>query len=201
MTLPGGLCLAALATGTALAAPARPVSAGLPPFDCAGPFARDASEAALATRFGAGNVVFRTVPGPEGTRFKATVLFPRDAARRVEIVWKDEKRRQRPTHVSVAAQSGWKTADGLGIGSSLAAVEAANGAPFTMAGFGWDYGGTVTDWNGGRLARPGCRLLLRLEPTPGTPADDVDGDRDFRSDAPAMRAAQPVIYEMMLVFE
>ncbi|MCG5234615.1 hypothetical protein [Xanthobacter oligotrophicus] len=50
-------------------------------------------------------------------------------------------------------------------------------------------------------AAGGCRLLLLLEPTPGAPADDVDGDRDFRSDAPAMRAAKPVIYEMMLMFE
>ncbi|MFG1373948.1 hypothetical protein V5F32_17360 [Xanthobacter oligotrophicus] len=193
-------CLLALAA--AVAAPAdNPPPADLPAFDCAGPFAGDASEAVLAARFGAGNVVFRTVPGPEGTTFKATVLFPRDPARRVEIAWKDEKRRRRPEHVSVAAASRWMTAEGLGVGSGLAAVEAANGRPFTMAGFGWDYGGTVTDWNGGRLARSGCRLLLRLEPTPGAPADDVDGDRDFRSDAPAMRAAKPVIYEMMLMFE
>lgn len=99
-------CLPVLAAGAAMAAPGGPAVAGLPPFDCSGPFARDASATALANRFGAGKVVFRTVPGP-----------------------------------------------------------------------------------------------VRLVPTPGAPADDVDGDRDFRSAAPAMRAAQSLVYEMMLLLE
>jgi len=42
---------------------------------------------------------------------------------------------------------------------------------------------------------------VRLVPTSGAPADDVDGDRDFRSAAPAMRAAQSLVYEMMLLLE
>lgn len=172
---------------------------GLPAFDCAGPFAADAREARLKDRFGAGSVVFRTVNGPEGTTHKASVLFARDRARRVEVVWKDERRR-RPGEVSVGPGSAWRTPEGVGVGSSLAEVEAANGRPFVLAGFGWDYGGSTLDWKGGRLGRDGCRLLLRFEPV-AIPSGDVDGDRDIASDDPAMRAAQPVVYQMLLLFE
>lgn len=186
------------AVGLAPASAAGP-DAALPPFACAGPFAADAGEAGLVRRFGRSNVVFRTVPAPEGEMVKATVLFPRDRSRRVEIVWFDERKRRRPAEVLVYDPGPWRTPEGIGIGATLGEVEAANGKPFTLSGFGWDYGGSVLDWDGGRLARTGCRLLLRFEPA-GTYGDDLDGDREFRSDQAQMRAARPVVYQMLLMY-
>lgn len=177
----------------------------LPPFACAGPFAPDTDEAALIRQFGRANVVFRTVPAAEGEMVKATVLFPQDRSRRVEIIWLDEKKRRRPGDVLVYDPGPWRTPEGIGIGATLAEVERANGKPFTLSGFGWDYGGSVLDFEGGRLAPNklangnGCRLLLRFSP-PGAYEGDVDGDREFRSDDAAMRAAKPVVYQMVLSY-
>lgn len=191
---PGGLAPALVSPAWA-----GPQKTALPPFACAGAFAADASEAALVRRFGRGNVVFRTVPAAEGEMVKATVLFPNDRSRRVEIVWLDENKRRRPAEVLVYDPGPWRTPEGIGIGATLAEVEAANGRPFTLSGFGWDYGGSVLDWDGGRLAGAGCRLLLRFEP--GGPYEgDVDGDREFRSDQTEMRAANPVVYQMLLMY-
>jgi hypothetical protein len=88
----------------------------------------------------------------------------------------------------------------------LRELERLNGKPFQLAGFGWDYSGTVTDWNGGGLERVlnSCsRVLLRLEPrySPTGPTaeqqkleEEVGGDRDFPSGNPAMQQLNPVVY-------
>ncbi|MEP9352874.1 hypothetical protein ABLE93_04660 [Xanthobacter sp. KR7-65] len=193
-----GLTTAAVLLGAV--AEASPKQKALPAFDCAGPFGADSSEAALIRRFGRKHVVFRTVPAPEGEMVKATVLFPNDRARRVEITWLDERRRRRPAEVLIYNPGPWRAPEGIMIGATLAEVEAANGKPFTLSGFGWDYGGSVLDWDGGRLARPGCRFQLRFEPTALADAVDVDGDREFRSDNANMRAVKPVVYQMLIAY-
>lgn len=187
----------ATAAGTAGAGRA----ADLPPFDCAGPFTPKTSHAALVRRFGAGNVVFKTIPAPEGEMVKATVLFPRDPARRVEIVWHDEARRRRPSQVSVAASGPWRTPERLAVGSRLQAVEAANGKPFLLYGFGWDYGGTTIGWEDGKLQHRPCRLLLRFQPRQGAYPAELEGERELRSDTDAMRTADPEVYEMLLMWD
>lgn len=183
-----------------LRAPGAAWAGDLPPFTCAGPFAADASEAALIRRFARANVAFRTVPAAEGEMVRKTILFAKDRARRVEIIWFDEKKRRRPAEVLVYDPGPWRTPEGIGIGTPLAEVEAMNGKPFPLYGFGWDYAGTVIDWEGGRLSRTGCRLLLRFEPR-GRYGPDLDGERELRSDQADLRAADPVVYQMLLMYE
>lgn len=194
LTLGAGLEPAAAKAGAVSAA-------GLPPFDCAGPFKAKMSHAGLVRRFGARNVVFKTIPAPEGEMVKATVLFPRNRARRVEIVWHDEARRRRPYQISVSSEGPWRTPEGLEVGSRLQAVEAANGRPFLLYGFGWDYGGTTTGWEDGKLQHRPCRLLLRFTPAMAPYPEELEGERELRSDNEAMRSTNPAVYEMMLVWE
>ncbi len=47
--------------------------------------------------------------------------------------------------------SRWQTDEGIRIGSTLRELEQANGRPFTFYGLDWDYGGTVSDWQGGNF--------------------------------------------------
>ncbi|MFS8035637.1 hypothetical protein ACI7BZ_01515 [Xanthobacter sp. AM11] len=198
----GGVKRSGAGAVAALLAPAWGLAADvpLPAFDCAGILGSQASHAALARHFGPRNVVFATVPAAEGTTAQATVLFRGDRERRAEIEWRDMARRRAPASVTVGEGSRWQTPEGIGVGARLEEVEAANGGPFILAGFGWDYAGTVYDWEGGRLARTGCRLILRFEPAAGM-GEGLDGDRDFRSDSPAMRAARPVVREMLLLWD
>ena len=79
---------------------------------------------------------------------------------------------------------------------TLDQIEALNGRPFKLYGFGFDYGGTTLDWNGGALATQagGCTLTLRFTMREG--ADNAAvyvGEQSFMSDDDGMRKAAPVV--------
>lgn len=168
---------------------------------CAGPFARDLTHASLEKAFGKRNVAVQSVGIGEGETVKASVVFPRDKARRLEIIWRNEKVRRNPHEIRLGIASAWRIPDGIGLNTPLAEVEQRNGRPFTFSGFGWDYGGTTIDWQGGKLASQpgGCTLELRFMQTATTNAD-IDGDRSFSSDDPGMRAAAPVVEGLSLKY-
>lgn len=197
-----GWAAAGLTVACALpAAAAGTAGPSLPPFDCIGPLAPETSHAALVARYGKRDVVFRTVPAPEGETERATVIFPDDPARRIQIVWQDERRRRRPDTITIGtAFSTWRTPEGIGLGTPLEEVERLNGRPFAFMGFGWDYAGTVTDWEGGALERKRCRLVVRFSPALDAPADGLDGDQTLRSNAGAVRAARPNVYDLVIEF-
>ena len=149
----------------------------------------------LRRRYGDGNVVRQALPGGEGTEVPGWVLFPGDAVRRVDIYLDDSGRH--PTSVLVGDRSAWTRSDGLRLGLDAGSLEALNGRAFAFSGFDWDYGGYVTDWNGGRLAHGG-RFVgpVRLCAPDGVPADYPAGEGDFMSDLPAVRAAPPRVCEL-----
>lgn len=173
---------------------------------CRGPLARDGSEVALAKAFGASNVTRAAISVGEGMTELGTIVFAKDQKRRIDILWHDSARRSRPATISVAPGSTWRIAvpdaePPIRQGISLAQVEAANGRPFEILGFGWDRGGHAGDWKGGRLAKPdgGCELTLRFEPEPGFLAmDAISGDRPFSSADARIRAVKPVVVEVRL---
>lgn len=184
--------------------PASVVSASAQPapqtLACEGAFAKDSTHERVVQAFGKQNVVFQTVPGPEGTKLKATVVYPKDPKRRLEITWWDEKGRKRPSNIAARDPSTWATSNGIKVGSTLAAVEALNGKPFKLSGFDWDYGGRVTNWQGGKLAGP-CHLTLmfgQAENAPEANAQKVLGDQEFLSNDPNMRAVKPTVFEVAI---
>jgi hypothetical protein len=169
---------------------------------CDGPFAKDTSHAKLAQAFGAKNVVFQPVDGPEGSKLNATVVFPNDRKRRLEVLWHDESARQRPSSIVVGADSAWR-ARGFRIGEPLAMVEKSNGKPFRLAGFAGEYGGVARDWQGGALDKLSgdCRLGMRfvLDPKAAPAArSKVESDGDLTSDSADVRAANPLIAELII---
>lgn len=177
--------------------------AGAQAITCEGPFAKDSSDARIAETFGQENVVFSIVEGPEGTKLNATVVFPKDAKRRLEILWHDHAARARPSSVVLAGGSTWVGPGGVHLGAPLAEVEKQNGRPFRLAGFGGDYGGSVMDWQGGALDKlaGACRLGLRFDVdsrAPQAARAKVSGDAEFLSSDPEMRAVKPKVSEMFL---
>jgi hypothetical protein len=65
--------------------------------------------------------------------------------------------------------------------------------------FGWDYGGRVSDWSAGALGQnPICRNSLGFSPR-GEANTNAMGDREFNSNDPAIRAADPVVSEFGLM--
>lgn len=186
----GALALAACAKAPEPAAPEAPLE-----LVCAA-FA-DASAQSLAARFGAANMREETLPGAEGDEYQATVIFPEDRERRIEIVWADPAARTGVSQVSISGeQSGWRGPAGLALGMSADEVAFANGAPFTIAGFGWDLGGWVGDWKGGVLSHASCHVGMRLSPR-GDYSSAV-GDKPFSSDSAEVRLADPRVLAISL---
>jgi hypothetical protein len=175
-----------LASGNPRGAPAT--------LSCTGLFARNVTHASLVKAFGKHNVALLSVGVGEGETVKASVIFPRDKVRRFEILWIDEKRRRNPQEIRLGIDSRLRTAQGIGLKTTLAEVETLNGRPFTLWGFGWDYGGTTTDWHDGKLGTQpgGCTLELRFIQGTQTRAD-VSGERSFTSDDPGIRSAAPIV--------
>jgi len=157
--------------------------------------------ASLTATYGAENITTQTLPGPEGESYTATVLFPSDPMRTLEIVWADPDAQLHPASISVSqAASIWIGAHDLSIGDTIADVEDANGRPFQLWGFGWDYGGWVSDWKGGAFA-PASRCHTRVRFDPRTdPGIGASGDGEFSSNEPAIRAADPVVSELGVMF-
>lgn len=174
---------------------------------CTGPFAREADEAALIKAFGAANVQRARIEIGEGEKAAGAILFPKDKKRRLELIWRDGKTRRGPSTIYVRQGSAWAVAgpagERLAIGSALAAVEAANGKPFSILGFDWDYSGTAADWQGGKLEKAfgGCRLTIRFgypKDADAKALDRLSGDKEFSSADPDMRLVKPTAYEILL---
>ncbi|MGX1785496.1 hypothetical protein ACWIGM_02080 [Bosea sp. NPDC055332] len=189
----------------AAASPSQAQTADL--LACTGPFARDADEAALIKTFGAANVQRARIEIGEGEKASGAILFPKDRKRRLELIWRDGKKRRGPSTIYVREGSAWAVSgpagERLAIGSALTAVEAANGKPFSILGFDWDYSGTAADWQGGKLAKAfgGCRLTIRFGYPKGADAkalDRLSGDKEFSSANPDMRLVKPTAYEILL---
>lgn len=165
------------------------------------------SRAKLVERFGAVNVVEDSVQYADAPAAPGTVLFPKDSTRRLEIIWVDPKTRTRPERVDLRGESGrWAVDPGIRLGMRLTDLERVNGGPFTLTGFDWDYGGTVTNWKGGKLAGPASRrprVFIQLSPAEtdtGAVRNAVSGDREFSSKNPAMQQMNPHVVSISVAY-
>jgi hypothetical protein len=170
---------------------------------CSGVFAKDTSHLKLAQMFEAQNITYGEVDGPEGTKIMASILYPKDPKRRLEVLWQNEAARSDLSVVSINGQSTWIAPKGLKLGVTLAALEKLNGRPFKLAGFDWDDGGAIRDWMGGGLSKlpGGCNVGMKLTPDPKISAEvrgRVAGDKEFMSSDPLVRAANPTIEEITI---
>jgi hypothetical protein len=159
---------------------------------CEGAFAIDSSEARLIELYGADNVVTGTVPGPEGMEMLATTAFPDDPKKRLQFTWWDEEALAEPSHIDLPSKA--VAPGGIRIGMSLADVQAANGEPFELSGFGWDYGGSA-GFDSGALSGLSGDCLLGLRFAYGEDLDGIDplpvmGDKQLSSEHPLLAQMQ-----------
>jgi hypothetical protein len=173
------------------------------PVTCASPVAPDDTERSLKQRFGKEAVV-EDLPGAEGEKYKGVVLFPKAMDRRIEVAFTDDKARRASglTLRDTARTSRWNVS-GVTIGSSLAEVQKANGKPFLVSGFEWDYGGFVTDWKGGALSRPlqgGCTVTVRFDKKTAAPKSLLGDGVKAASDNATLVKWAPVVTEIGVNF-
>lgn len=167
---------------------------------------RYGSELDLARAYGARNLRDSSVALGEGESFPGTLLYPDDPQRRMEIVWFDPgAKRAARRAVLRGERSRWMLPRQISLGSSLSDLERANGRPFRLSGFGWDYAGAVTSWDGGALDSllRGVYLYLepRIEDRAGAAYRRLQGDREFDSGNADMRSLDPRVYQIFIDFE
>jgi len=168
------------------------------------------SENDLRRIYGRRNVRSTKVSLGEGEYEPGTVIYPNDPHRMIEITWKDAGRKRYPKRFQVTGErSVWSTLEGVGLGTRLKELERINGKPFVLAGFGWDYEGTVVSWEGGKLAEKFEKndrvVILRLNDQTGhglpeAEAGSVLGDRDFPSTNQVMQKINPKVYQIIIEF-
>lgn len=113
----------------------------------------------LAEQYGAENVRKDSISLGKGVFVEGYKLFPGTSAE-LSLMYPNTVTRSRDLQITIDLEStDWKSAqNGVAIGSTLEELERYNGHPFTFFGFDWDYGGVVTDWQGGALKDHRLRL-------------------------------------------
>ncbi len=158
------------------------------------------SRESLTRRFGTEQLEDRPVGLGEGETAQGTAVAEGTPVAQ-EVVWADEAG-SRPERIRVLGE-GIRDPSGLGLGSTLAELEAAIG-PFQLTGFEWDYAGTVM-LAGTKLEKLEGKLFFRLEPrvtdTPEAVAalKATMGDGLFSSTDANVRILDPVVGEFLMV--
>jgi hypothetical protein len=181
----------------------RPAAAGTNVVACNGVFAKDSGHLKLAIKYDSRNITYGQVDGPEGTKLNASIIYPNDPRRRLEVLWNNEAARTDTQVIAINGRSQWAAPKGLKLGLPIAAVEKANGRPFKLSKFGADGGASVTGWEGGALsALPGgCKIGLRLSADKKASEEAlgaVNGDKELLSNDASVRAVKPTIAEILI---
>jgi hypothetical protein len=170
---------------------------------CGGTFAKDSSHLKLAMTFDSKNITFTDVDSSNGTKVPASVLFPDDPKRRLEVWWSNPTARSGTYLIVINGKSTWTAPDGLRLGLTLQQLEKLNKKAFKLKGFDKDGVSTISDWDGGVLADlpGGCKSGLSLRADPKAPPDAVSAlppDKEFSSQDPQMMAVKPTVSEILI---
>jgi len=195
------------ALASALALLAGPLYALQPPatlaLACSGPFAKNSSHLKLAMFFDSKNITFTDIKYADGSKVPASVLFPNDQKRRLEVWWSNPTARSNIHLIVIGGQSTWAAPGGLRLGQTLEQVEKLNHKPFKLKGFDEDRIATGSDWDGGALATVagGCKLGISLRADAKASAEKIGAlsvDEEYSSLDPAIRAAKPTVSEIVI---
>lgn len=166
--------------------------------ECSGPFAKDSGMLALAVTYDARNMIF-TQETVQGAQVGATVLFPKDPRRRLEVWWQSPNRTGTYL-IDIAGKSIWSGPKGLRLGLTLDQLQKLNKKPFKVSGFDANGLANVADWDGGELATldGGCKAGVTLHANVKTADAALPAKNQYGSDDPAMRAVKPTVSEILI---
>ncbi len=179
--------------------------------ECESNFPQHLTANSLSQKFGPENLLEGEIYIGEGVFETGIILFADSPEDRVEILWSNVNEKRNPRSVKIrGVRSNWKTPLGLSLGTDLRTIERLNAKPFELAGFGWDYSGTVISWSGGSLQTepsPDCSVRVRMNPEAVDGTNEraalyrqVLGDRSFKSSHPAMQELNPIVYDIWLEY-
>lgn len=190
-----------LATAQAVTPPpkVKPVATHVPAYQTfvAGTISRSDTLASLRQRLGKEQVQATQIPGSEED-VPGWIVYPHDPQRRIYI-YLDDAGKHPDMAMVLDARSLWQRADGVHVGMSLGELVQRNGKMLDFSGFGWDEGGYVIDWHGGKL---GVGLAVRLcepdFPNGNQTTAYPGGEGSYSSTLPILRRYPPKVCEFAL---
>ncbi len=189
----------ALLTSPALAQNAPQIPQPRYEIACRGQFGRSATHADLVKIYGAKHVTFEEVGRAEGEMVKASVIFSKDPVRRLEIEWFDEKKRARPSVITVFGEKNeWIGPYGIKNGMTIQRIQEIAGKPFKINGFAFDVAGAA-HVGGTKLERlaGGCMFGGHFEIEGGQPPSHLQrfiGEVEIDSDDPDLLTLKPKLW-------
>jgi len=156
------------------------------------------TEAELQEMYGADKVKIQSIPIGEGDTQEGVILYP-GTPNELEIIWETAASEGRPAFIRIGKDSTqWKTQEGITIGTTLEELEEINGEPFILNGFEWDFGGLVTDWNGGNVKE---NIVIALVPQNfAAMKEEMLGEVKLSSEDEKVRALRPSVGSMVVTF-
>lgn len=140
----------------------------------------------LKKLFGEMNVTDAIEFGPEGVDSSNVTKIYVGNPKEISIRWKQYKmHKEISTAECYQENSPYYTADNLKVGSTLQKLLEVNGKPIKFYGLGWDYGGTITSLNKGRM--DGSNIFFQLLDEPDI-SKNLLGDKEFNTDMPLVKS-------------
>lgn len=159
---------------------------------------------AIEKKFGKANLKKdTTIAGPEGSTINVSILFPK-TANEVKLYWAEKEKYNKLGDVVINCDSPgyagkWHSELGLQVGQNLEKVLALNEKPFTISGFGWDYGGHIVSWEGGKLDaknQTGRFSDFGRNKISDAEYQSISGDTEFNVSLGAIKKLNPVLTEL-----
>jgi len=163
----------------------------------------------LEKKYGAKNIIkIDSIESGEGS-FETTKLFG-NTDQAVDIYWQDGHKFKQIQDVVVKGRldenaklkknSPWVSKLGLRIGMKMSEVIALNGKAFTITGIGWDLGGNVVSWEGGKLANKNVNIRFNdysddMGGLKVAEYNTIIGDREFDTKHPIIQKLNPTVDE------
>jgi hypothetical protein len=163
----------------------------------------------LEKKYGANSIIKKAIVETGEGSFETTKLFA-DTDKEVHIYWQDGKEFKQIQDVVVKGKldenaklkntTPWVSKRGVQLGMRMSEVVALNGKTFTITGIGWDLGGNVVSWEGGKLANKNVNVRFNdySDNMGGLKEADYNtivGDREFDTKHPAIQKLNPTVDE------
>ena len=160
-----------------------------------GPILATDSEADIINRLGKENVLRAEIPIGEGETVTGTIVFP-GSPKELILLWTEQDFTSLHEARCSNPNAPWATDLGIKIGSSLKQVAKINEKAFRLSGFQWDYAGTTTGWNQGKIAES----LVLVFAQPDNYHSDLNGDQIIDSSNARMIRANPKVSTLRVIF-
>lgn len=153
-------------------------------------------EASLVALYGRDQVMADTIYLPDGIATPGYRVFA-GTPNELEVLEPESSTGYEEVLSCIRSAGEWASEEGIYVGMPLEELVELNGAPLNFSGFAWDYGGFVSNFNGGELLSPGIRLdVVYDEEEPLDIPMEIMGEVQLRSDDPILEGIEIVVSEM-----